>query len=157
MYDLIAGLGALSVWVDGTDSGSWFWLGDRSSLLGRRAGGRGGDRLGDSSLVLRWNTEGERNDLGNVRVGPVDLDGHPEGLSEETHGFETFLVVWSTAADVDLDAVGNETCLEFLEGTDDTLESSSDVGEVSNTSTNDEEFALGVGSASSDQVDWLTR
>lgn len=44
--------------------------------------------------------------------------------------------------------------LEFLEGSDDSLEGGSDIGEVGDTSTDDEEFSLRVRSSSSHEVDY---
>jgi hypothetical protein len=49
--------------------------------------------------------------------------------------------------------VVDELVLEFFEGTYDALEGGSDVGEVGNTSTDDEDLALGVGGTASNEID----
>lgn len=63
------------------------------------------------------------------------------------------MVVRSSTANEDLDLMVDQLALEFLEGTNDALEGGSDVGEVGNTSTNDEDLALGVGCTAGDEVD----
>ena len=86
-------------------------------------------------------------------VGTEDADGNAQALTEETHGLETFLVVGTATADEDLDGVVDELVLVFLERTDDALEGSSDVGEVGDTTTNDEDLAIRVRSTTGDEVD----
>ena len=99
------------------------------------------------------NAKSEGYDLSDVCVWAKDADRDAQALTEETHGLETFLVVGSTSTNKDLDRVSDQLTLELLEGTDDALEGGSDVGKVGNTTTNDEDFALGVGSSASDEVD----
>jgi hypothetical protein len=97
--------------------------------------------------------KGEGDDLGDVGVGAEDADGDAQALTKETHGLETFLVVGTITADEDLDGVADELVLVLLEGTDHTLEGSGDVGEVGDTTTNDEDLAIGARSATGDEVD----
>ena len=86
--------------------------------------------------LLQRHTEGEGNDGGDVGVpGDVDIDRDAERLAEKAHGLDTLLVVWTTAADVDLHPVADEGCLVLLKSTDDTLEGRGDVGEVGDTTT----------------------
>lgn len=89
----------------------------------------------------------------NVKSDGSHLDLYTESLSEETHGLETFLVVRSTTTNEDADLVELKSTLVLLEGRDDTLEGGSDVGEVGNTSTDEEELAFGVGGTAGDEVD----
>ena len=104
-------------------------------------------------LALGRDAESEGNDLSNVSVGTVNLDGDTEGLSQETHGLETLLVVGTATTDVDADIVSNEGSLVLLQCTNDTLEGSSDVGEVGDTTTNDENLSVSMGSTTGDKVD----
>ena len=96
------------------------------------------------------------NDVSNVGVGTEDTDRDTKGLSEKAHGLETLLVVGSSTTDKDLDLVGDQLVPELLEGADDTLEGGSNIGEVSNTSTDDEELSLGVRSAAGDEINYKT-
>ena len=48
----------------------------------------------------------------------------------------------------------NELVLEFLQSTDNPLEGSRNIREVGDTATNDEDFALGIGSASGDEINY---
>lgn len=73
-------------------------------------------------------------------------------MCEDRNSVSAYLVVRSTSANVDLDALLDQLSAVLLQGTDDTLEGGSDVGEVGNTSTNDKDLALGVGSTG-DKVD----
>jgi hypothetical protein len=88
-----------------------------------------------------------------VGVGAEDADGDAQALTKETHGLETFLVVGTTTADEDLDRVVDKLVLVCLECTDDALEGSGDVGEVGDTTNDDEDLAIGVRSATGDEVD----
>jgi len=81
------------------------------------------------------------------------LDLYTESFSEETHSLETFLVVGSTTTNEDANLVELKTSLVLLEGRDDTLESSGNVGEVGNTSSDEEKLAFGVGSTTSHKID----
>ena len=86
-----------------------------------------------------------------MAVGTEDADGDAQAVTE-THGLEIFLVVGTTTADEDLDGVVGELVLVFVERTDDALEGSSNVGEVGDTTTNDEDLAVGVRSTTGDEV-----
>lgn len=155
MYEVVGRLGAFAIGVDGTNSVSW--LASRGNLRRR---GIGLDRVktADSNVagfVLgNVDAKSQRNNLGDVGVGTKDTDGNAQALSEETHGFETLLVVGSSTSDEDLDLVGNQLVLELLESTDDALEGGGDIGEVGNTSSNDEDLSFGVGGTTSDEVDY---
>lgn len=99
----------------------------------------------EGQRVLR-KERGERED--------VHLDLDAESLTEEAHGLETLLVVGSTATNEDADLVLLDAVLELLEGSDDTLEGSGDVGEVGDTTTDEEDLALGVRSTAGHEVDY---
>ena len=64
------------------------------------------------------------------------------------------MVVGSSTANEDLDLVADQLVLELFESTNDALEGGGDVGKVGNTSTNDENLALGVGCTAGDEVDY---
>jgi hypothetical protein len=124
----------------------------------RRDGGEGSvdslrssETSGDSRLL--GDTETERNDSGDVVIRSEDLDLYTESFSEKTHSLETFLVVGSTTTNEDANLVELETTLVLLESRDDTLEGSSDVGEVGDTSSDEEQLALRVGSTASHEID----
>ena len=51
----------------------------------------------------------------------------------------------------------NQWVLEFLQSTDDTLEGSSDVCEVGNTTTDDENLSLGIGGTTSYKINYKVR
>ncbi len=73
-----------------------------------------------------------------------DLDWDAQTLSEKTHRLKTFLVVWTTTADEDFDLVVDEGIFVFLKGTDDTLEGSSNIGEVGDTTSDDKDFSFRI-------------
>ncbi len=68
-------------------------------------------------------------------------------------GAEANLVVGTTATNEDLDAARNELLLVLLESADNALEGGSNVGKVGDTTTDDEDLALGTGSSAGNQVD----
>ena len=151
--NLVLRLRALAIRVDGTDGRLGLkGLAAAVSLGGRGADGRGRDGVERVGLLAR-NTKSKGDDGGDVGVGAVDLDGDAERLAEKAHGLETLLVVGATTADEDPDLVVDEGALVLLEGADDTLEGGSDVGEVGDTTTDDEELAVGARSPASDEVD----
>jgi len=49
--------------------------------------------------------------------------------------------------------VADQLVLEVFEGTNNSLEGGSDVGEIGNTSTDNEDLALGVGCTAGDEID----
>lgn len=118
-------------------------------------GGSGGDggKLSGSSRGGLCDTKSHWDDSGDRRLGTVDLHWDTDRLSTKSHSLETLLVIWSSSSDPDGDVVSLKTLLELLQGSDDTLESSSDVGEVGSSTTNDEDLAFGVRLASNNQVD----
>jgi hypothetical protein len=89
-----------------------------------------------------------------VSVWSEDLDLDTECLSEKTHSFKSFLVVGTTSSNEDADFVGLKSTLVLLESANDTFKGGSDVGEVGNTSSDDEDLSILSGSASGDEVDW---
>lgn len=88
-----------------------------------------------------------------MSIWTEDLDLDAERLSEQTHSLETFLVVGSTSSNEDADFVCLKSTLVLLESTDDTLEGGSDVCEVSNTSSDNEDLAIFARSTSGNEVD----
>jgi hypothetical protein len=82
------------------------------------------------------------------------LNFDTKSLTEQTHGLESLLVVGTSTTNEDTDLVLLELELVLLEGGDDSLEGRSDVGEVGDTSTDDEELSLGVGSSTGHEVDY---
>jgi len=105
-------------------------------------------------LVLRHvKTKSKRDDLGDMCVWAKDSDGYAQALSEQTHGFETLLVVRASTTNEDFDLVRDQLVLEFLESADDSLEGRSNVGKVGDTSTDDEDLAFRVRRATGDKVD----
>lgn len=105
-----------------------------------------------SRVRFLLDTERHRDDIGDVSFRSVNLDLDTERLAQQSHGFETFLVVGTTSSNEDSDLVSDQSLSVLFESLDDTLEGSSNVGEVGNTTTDDEDLALRVRSTSSDQV-----
>lgn len=92
--------------------------------------------------------EGQGHDTGDVHLGAEDLGVQAKFLGGSLHVLETLLVVGAGTADPNLDLVLVELLGVVAEGADDTLECAGDVGEVGNTTTNEEDLALvGQGSA----------
>ena len=156
--DVVRGLRALAIRVDRADG--LVGVSHRRNLLDLGRGARGLDALeatggGVGGLALgEVNAECEGDDLGDVGVGAEDTDRDTEGLAKEAHGLETLLVVGTATTNEDLDLMSNELVLVLLEGADDSLEGRSDVGEVGDTTTNDENLAIGTGSAAGEEVDY---
>lgn len=159
--DVVGCLGTLTIGVDGTNS--LIGVRDGSDLVTLRRRGSGLDALQSASgsiggLALREvDAESEGDNLGNVGVGTEDADGDTQALTKETHSLETLLVVGTTTADEDLDFVVDELVLVLLESTNDALEGSSDVGEVGDTTTDDEDLAVGARGATGNEVDYQNR
>ena len=86
-------------------------------------------------LVLRGDTECKGNDLRDMSIWTIHFDGNTKRFTEETHRFQTFLIVWTTSTDVDADLVVDQRRLVFFKGANDALEGRGDVGEVGNTTT----------------------
>ena len=148
--DLVLGLVATPAGVNSTNG-----EGFRSGGLRRRGSWRrrGEGSLGNVYTVVCLDSQSQRNDLSYMGFGAVDLDGNTERLAQQPHGLEAFLVVGAATTNVDFDLVIDERGLELLEGTDDTLEGSGDIGEVGNATTNDQDLSLGVGLSTCDEVE----
>ena len=147
--DLVLRLGATATGLDRTNGG-----GLRSSSL-RSRGVRGGRREGslwDVDAVTCLDTQSEWNDLSDMSFGAVNLDRNTQRFAQQAHGLEALLVVWTTTTNVDFNLVVDERRLELRKGTNDTLESSSDVGEVGNTTANDQDLSFGVGLSTRNKV-----
>lgn len=106
--------------------------------------------------------ERQRHDTGDVHLGTVDVQVEAELDTNSLDVLETLLVVGTGTADPDLNLVLVENRGDLAQSADDTLESGSDldcvslivitrewsgvtyVGEVGNTTTNEQDLALGV-------------
>ena len=110
-------------------------------------GAQRGDAV-EGSKACGLDAECERDDVGDVCLGAVDLDGD----AEEVYGLEALLVVKPLHEDADV--VCNEWDHVLLEPTDDALECGSHIGdsEVGNATTNDEDLAVWAGHAACDEV-----
>ena len=97
--------------------------------------------------------EGKRDDTGNVHLGTEDVHVELELLTDSLDVLETFLVVGASTTDPDLDVVLDEERSDLADGADDTLEGGGDVGEVGNTTTDEEDLALGVHGCSEEEVE----
>ena len=109
---------------------------------------RGSDRL-----ASRLHTKSDGDDLSDVSVWAIDLDGYTKRLSKKAHSFETLLVVGSTTTNENADIVGDEAGLEFLQSTNDTLESRSNIREVGDTATDNEDLSVLLGRSARDEVE----
>ncbi len=86
--------------------------------------------------------KGERNDTRDVHLGAKDLGVEAELLSSSLHVLETLLVVGAGTANPDLDLVLNEAGSKVAESPNDTLKGAGNVGEVGNTTADEENLAL---------------
>ena len=150
MNDLVLRLGASTTGLDRTDGD-----GLRSgSLLSRGVwGGRGEGSLGNVDAVTCLDSQSQGNDLSDMSFGTINLDRNTERLAQQTHSLETLLVVGTTTTDVDFDLVIDKRSLELRKGTDDTLESSGNVGEVGDTTANDQDLSIRVRFSSGNKVE----
>ena len=82
-----------------------------------------------------------------------DVHVELELLADGLDVLETLLVVGASTADPDLDVVLNKERSDLTEGADDTLEGGGNVGEVGNTTTNEEDLALGVHGSTEHEVE----
>lgn len=96
--------------------------------------------------------EGKRDDTGDVHLGTEDVHVELELLTDGLDVLETLLVVRTSTADPDLDVVLDEERSNLTEGTNDTLEGRGNVGEVGNTTTDEENLALGVHGSTEHEV-----
>lgn len=151
--DLVVGLLPAAVSLDSTNV-----VGHVGNARGSTVRGSDGGR-GDRSNVTgdggrrSLNTESHGDDGSDRRLGAVDFHEDTKRFTAETHSLETLLIVRTSTSHPDLDVVSNETLLVLLKGSDDTLESGSNVGEVGSTTTDDEDLTFGVRSASGHKVD----
>jgi hypothetical protein len=97
--------------------------------------------LNAAGLPLAGN-QGQRDDAGNVHLGAKDLGVEAELLRGRLHVLETLLVVGTGTTDPDLDVVLVELGGVVAESLDDTLEGAGDVGEVGNTTSDEQDLAL---------------
>jgi hypothetical protein len=86
--------------------------------------------------------ESQGNDTGDVHLRTKDLGVETEFLGSGLHVLETLLVVGTSTSDPDLDVVLNQLSGIVSEGSDDTLEGAGNVGEVGNTTADEENLAL---------------
>lgn len=87
-----------------------------------------------------------------MHLGSVDVHVEAKLDTDGLDVLETLLVVGTGTADPDLDLVLVEDGGDLADGADDTLEGAGNVGEVGNTSTDEEDLALGVGRGTQHQV-----
>jgi hypothetical protein len=86
--------------------------------------------------------EGKRHDTRHVHLRTEHVHVEAELLADVFDVLETFLVVGAGTTDPDLGLVLDEEGCDFPKGADDTLESRGNVGEVGNTTANEEDLAL---------------
>ena len=84
----------------------------------------------------------QRHDTTDVHLGAKDLGIETELLCRSLEVLETLLVVGTGTTDPDLSVVLDESLAVLPEGLDDTLESAGNVGEVGDTTTDEEDLAL---------------
>ena len=77
-----------------------------------------------------------------MHLGAVDVHVEAKLLADVLDVLETLLVVRSSTTDPYLDLVFDKEGCDFPQGADDTLEGGGDVGEVGNTTTDEENLAL---------------
>ena len=80
------------------------------------------------------------------------LDRYTQAFTQQSHGLQTLLVIRTTTTNKDLDLVSDQASFVFLQGTNNALECGSNVGEVSDTATDDENLSIRVRRTSGDQV-----
>jgi hypothetical protein len=97
--------------------------------------------------------KGQRHDTRDVHLGAVDVHVEAELNADGLDVLQTLLVVGTSTADPDLDLVLNQDGGELADGANDTLESGGNVGEVGNTTTDEEDLALGVGGGAQHQIE----
>ena len=102
----------------------------------------------EGGKVHALDAEREWDDVGDVHLGAIDLDGD----AEEAHGLDDLLVVKLPHEYVD--TVRDEWVLVLLEPMDDALERGSHIGdsEVGDAAADDEDLAVQAGHAVCDEV-----
>ena len=97
--------------------------------------------FGDGGFLAE---QSQWHDTADVHLGAVDVHVESELLTHGLDVLETLLVVGAGTTDPDLDLVLVQDRGDFSQSANDTLEGGGDVGEVGNTTTNEEHLALGV-------------
>lgn len=88
-----------------------------------------------------------------MHLGTVDVHVKAKLLTNGLNVLQTLLVVGTSTADPDLDLVLVEGSGDLPQSADDTLEGGSNVGEVGNTTTDEEDLALGVSGGAQQEVE----
>lgn len=96
--------------------------------------------------------QGQRNDTGDVHLGTENVHVQAELDTGGLDVLETLLVVGTSTADPDLGLVLVQDGGDIAQSTDDTLEGAGNVGEVGNTTTDEEDLALGVHGGAEHQI-----
>lgn len=151
--NLVVGLLSAAVSLDSTNVAGDVGNATRGSAVrGSNGSGREGSNIAGDGGRRSLDTEGHWDDGSDRRLGAVDFHEDTKRFTAETHSLETLLVVRTSTSHPDFDVVSNETLLVLLKGSNDTLESGSNVGEVGSTTTDDEDLTFGVGSASGHEI-----
>jgi len=96
--------------------------------------------------------QGQRHDTADVHLGAVHVHVQTQLDTGGLDVLQTLLVVGAGTADPDLDLVLLENGGNVANGANDTLEGAGNVGKVGNTTTDKEDFAVGVGRGAQHQV-----
>lgn len=88
-----------------------------------------------------------------MHLGTVDVHVKAKLLTNSLDVLQTLLVVGTSTADPDLDLVLVEGSGDLPQSADDTLEGGSNVGEVGNTTTDEEDLAIGVNGSPEQEVE----
>ena len=97
--------------------------------------------------------QGQRHDATDVHLRTVHVHVQAELDTGRLDVLQTLLVVGTGTADPDLDLVLVQDGGDIANGTDDTLEGAGNVGEIGNTTTDEQNLALGVGGGTQHQVE----
>lgn len=98
--------------------------------------------LRNRALLQTSRDEGQRHDATDVHIWTVDVHIELQLLADRFDVLQALLVVGTGTTDPDLDLVLEQGGAVLPQSTDNTLESRCDVGEVSNTTTDEEDLAL---------------
>ena len=94
----------------------------------------------------------KRHNTTDVQLRSVDMHIQSELLTGRLDVLQSLLVVGTSTTDPDLNLVFVQNGGDVTESANDTLESRGDVGEVSDTTTDEEDLAVGVGGGAEHQV-----
>lgn len=97
-------------------------------------------------------TQGQWHNTTDVHLRTVHVHVEAKFLANGLDVLKTLLVVGTSTANPDLHLVLVEDGCDLTQGADDTLECGGDVGEVGNTTTNEQHLAVGVGRSPQHQV-----